>query len=350
MMTRFTFRQLAVAAVFLTVFSLPAMQAQQAAMPAKAAQATAAPAAAALARSTAAPAVGEEENAPAPGNANGGGIKIHGHWVLEVKNPDGTVVNRREFNNSLVTGSTCSVAGTCAYVSGDQLIAALLTGDLTPGGLGVTLITGTTTGLDPTTFCPVNANGSDNPPTGIGCYALLDYKTLLFGWPYGNDFLYGLAAAGSIASPVSGGQQIGLTTSVSFAPTVSIVLSGNFQVGCNEAGPYAGLTLTCGGTMPPITAVQTYMAGCGNATNVFGTSYAGEETSFTTNPNTRFTGANQTDLQAGVASTSCVEANQQNPNNIAVIMGVLTSAVVPGGPLVVTSGQIITVSVTISFS
>jgi hypothetical protein len=331
-----------------TVFALPAVQAQQAATPAKAAQALAVPAAAA--HPAAAAAAGEEESALAPANANGGGIKIHGHWVLEVKNADGKVADRREFNNSLVTPSTCSTGGTCTYVSGDQLLAAILSGDMTPGGLGVTLITGTTTGLDPTTFCPVNANGSDNPPAGIGCYALLDYKSLLFGWPYGNAFLYGLAAAGSIASPVSGGQQIGLTTSVSFAPQASIVLSGNFQVGCNESGPYASLTLTCGGTMNPITAVQTYMAGCGNATNVFGTSVAGENTTDTQNPNFRFTGANQPDLQGGVAPTSCTEANQQNPGSVAVIMGVLTSTVVPGGPLVVVSGQVITVTVTISFS
>jgi hypothetical protein len=341
MMTRFTFRQFAVAVLFLTVFASPAMQAQQTATPAKAAQALAAPAAA--------PAASEDESA-APGNAAGGGIKIHGHWVLEVKNPDGKVADRREFNNSLVTPSTCSTGGTCAYVSGDQLLAALLSGDMTPGGLGVTLITGTTTGLDPTTFCPTTADGNDSPPAGIGCYALLDYKTLLWGWPYGNDFLFGLAAAGSIASPVSGGQQIGLTTSVSFAPQASIVLSGNFQVGCNESGPYANLTLTCGGTMNPITAVQTYMAGCGNATNVFGTSYAGEDVNFTQNPNARFTGSNQPDLQGGVAPASCVESTQQNGGSFAVIMGVLTSTAVPGGPLVVVSGQVITVSVTISFS
>jgi hypothetical protein len=32
-----------------------------------------------------------------------GGIKVHGHWVLEVKNPDGSVAERKEFENSLVT-------------------------------------------------------------------------------------------------------------------------------------------------------------------------------------------------------------------------------------------------------
>jgi hypothetical protein len=29
------------------------------------------------------------------------GIKVHGHWTIEVRNPDGTLVERREFNNAL---------------------------------------------------------------------------------------------------------------------------------------------------------------------------------------------------------------------------------------------------------
>ena len=31
------------------------------------------------------------------------GIKVHGQWIIEVRNPDGTVVTRREFENALVT-------------------------------------------------------------------------------------------------------------------------------------------------------------------------------------------------------------------------------------------------------
>jgi hypothetical protein len=34
----------------------------------------------------------------------GEGIAVHGHWVIEVKNPDGTLVERREFENALVPG------------------------------------------------------------------------------------------------------------------------------------------------------------------------------------------------------------------------------------------------------
>jgi len=32
------------------------------------------------------------------------GIKVHGHWVLEIKNPDGSLASRHEFENSLVPG------------------------------------------------------------------------------------------------------------------------------------------------------------------------------------------------------------------------------------------------------
>ena len=29
------------------------------------------------------------------------GIKVHGHWVIEIRNPDGSLVRRREFDNAL---------------------------------------------------------------------------------------------------------------------------------------------------------------------------------------------------------------------------------------------------------
>jgi hypothetical protein len=33
------------------------------------------------------------------------GIQVHGHWTIEVRNPDGTVVTHREFENALVASS-----------------------------------------------------------------------------------------------------------------------------------------------------------------------------------------------------------------------------------------------------
>lgn len=47
------------------------------------------------------------------------GIKVHGRWVVEVRNPDGTLATRTEFNNALA--------------SGDQNLSALLARLSVPG-------------------------------------------------------------------------------------------------------------------------------------------------------------------------------------------------------------------------
>jgi len=46
-------------------------------------------------------------NAAAETRPSGGlaqGIKVHGHWVIEVRNPDGAIASRHEFDNSLTQG------------------------------------------------------------------------------------------------------------------------------------------------------------------------------------------------------------------------------------------------------
>ena len=73
------------------------------------------------------------QNSPAKPPAPKGqseGIKVHGHWTIEVRNPDGSVVRHVEFENSLVT-------------TGDNTGASLLAGVLgrvvTPGSWIVVL-------------------------------------------------------------------------------------------------------------------------------------------------------------------------------------------------------------------
>jgi hypothetical protein len=41
--------------------------------------------------------------APVPGSygPSPGDIKVHGHWIIEVKNPDGSLAERQEFDNAL---------------------------------------------------------------------------------------------------------------------------------------------------------------------------------------------------------------------------------------------------------
>lgn len=71
---------------------------------------------------------GASGESTAKGNQEG--IRVHGHWTIEVRNPDGTLAARREFENSIN-----------AY-SGAQLVSAALTGGITMGGWQVALNNG----------------------------------------------------------------------------------------------------------------------------------------------------------------------------------------------------------------
>jgi hypothetical protein len=68
------------------------------------------------------------------------GITVHGHWVIEVRNPDGTVTTRREFENSLQPG-------------GGIGLATLLTGNSISAGSWAILL---------------NGNGNQPAPPGNG--------------------------------------------------------------------------------------------------------------------------------------------------------------------------------------
>src|SRR6266566_4638495 len=57
----------------------------------------------------------------------GQGIKVHGRWVVEVRNPDGTLALRREFENALVE-------------EGRQALARLLSGEQTLREWQITVI------------------------------------------------------------------------------------------------------------------------------------------------------------------------------------------------------------------
>ena len=71
------------------------------------------------------PAWGQEKReAKSSGGATGEPIKVHGHWLIEIRNPDGKLAMRREIENSLITGTTGA---------GDDMLSAMLTGAVTPG-------------------------------------------------------------------------------------------------------------------------------------------------------------------------------------------------------------------------
>lgn len=84
-----------------------------------------------------------EENSPSGSHE---GIKVHGHWTIEVRNPDGTLVTHREFENSLVGPSF-------------NLLPQILSRTLTVGFWAV-LLDGTGGGPCSSAGCEVSEAGS----------------------------------------------------------------------------------------------------------------------------------------------------------------------------------------------
>ncbi len=80
------------------------------------------------ANAPAAPAAAAAQKPAAQAREEGGGthegIKVHGHWVIEVRSPDGSLVRHAEFENSLFSG---------------QMLYAFLGGTETPGAWTVQL-------------------------------------------------------------------------------------------------------------------------------------------------------------------------------------------------------------------
>ena len=251
-------------------------------------------------------ATGEEaDETPKPGKPSGEGIKIHGHWVLQVKNPDGTLGERREFNNSLVTGG--------AGISGDQTLAAILSGNGVVGDMGIGLVTNyPSTGGDPSMIC--FPKPSLPVPAGTpACFGMVTSA---------NSVLSGAAQAFASA-------QTGVTNNVSFSPNVNIVLSGNFTV-----LPSYGMT--------SLSSVETVTALCVNNTDPFGEFGGSGE---------RFQGASNQFAQQTLSPSSCnTSGAQPATTHQEWLVGVLTFTNIPGGPLTVIANQIVTVTVTITFS
>jgi|HubBroStandDraft_1064217.scaffolds.fasta_scaffold58861_2 hypothetical protein len=239
---------------------------------------------------------GQEEATASPAKPGDEGIKVHGHWVLQVKNPDGTLGERREFNNSLVPGG--------AQPGGDQLLAALISGNISVADPAVAFLAAQPTGsTDASSYC-VSETDLGIP---AACYLLSTAQNGLF-----TTFFPNIAT--------------GLTTTLSLSPHPQWVLSGNYTVP-------TGLTT--------IALVQTlYMSCISDTVLTHGAPVAGGSTGRT----------------SSVAANACVipsSGTSPGTSNVSLI-GTFTSTTVTSGgipdPMGVTPGQIVVVTVTISFS
>ena len=82
----------------------------------------------------------EKSNEVIPNDASHQGIKVHGHWVIDVKNPDGTLAQHREFENSLVDlGEIMTYLLAGSVTAGEPAIFLDPTGILSPCNAQCTL-------------------------------------------------------------------------------------------------------------------------------------------------------------------------------------------------------------------
>ena len=96
------------------------------------------------------------------------GIRVRGHWVIEVRNPDGSLVERREFDNALVQG-------------GQSLLAQYLTGssparwsvELGVYGGATSICNGGTFNNFPQNNCLVVDRTASPMPTGTSVFPTL---------------------------------------------------------------------------------------------------------------------------------------------------------------------------------
>ena len=233
-----------------------------------------------------------------PGDPEGEGVEVHGHWVIDVRNPNGKLVEHREFENSLVTRPG-------GLLSGDQLLAGLLSGNLTAGDPGIGLLQGTT-GTDLTEACNtvVPLDGGNVIPSST---------------------CFGVTTSASGMASYLANFATGLTSTVTFSPSVSWILSGNYTVPS---------------TLTSISGVQTLVATFypGSLLGIFLVSTA----------STRL---------ADSSASACLEANSP-PFDSSTLAGsaherlnfVTFTSTNLSTPVAVSAGQIITVTATITFS
>jgi hypothetical protein len=140
------------------------------------------------------------------------GIKVHGHWTIEVKNPDGKLVSHTEFENSLYNFDG---------ISGAQLLAALLDRWVSAGGWfvvvsnasgGNTSILLDEAGLEPAGNC---AEYASNPTINCTYGLTISGPTLL---------LQAIVGPGTLTLTGSGMWPSGAGA----ASTIGYVQTGNF--------------------------------------------------------------------------------------------------------------------------
>jgi hypothetical protein len=175
------------------------------------------------------------------GDGSHEGIKVHGHWTIEVRNPDGSVVTHREFENSLFPGpalaailarqnsiglwsivlftstGVCNSNGTCfIYESFAPTALGPASFNLTTSVSGNTFVlTGTVNATGSGTITEVETSGTGCPATLPASTPCVQGSSNLGFGPTGG-FIFTQASLNP-GTPVSSGQTIAVTVNISFS-------------------------------------------------------------------------------------------------------------------------------------
>jgi hypothetical protein len=74
-----------------------------------------------------------QPNRAKPAGGTGEGIKVHGHWIIDVRNPDGTLATHREFENSLQPSGAVALSSSLGRTSVTGLWQVAFLGPSSPG-------------------------------------------------------------------------------------------------------------------------------------------------------------------------------------------------------------------------
>ena len=269
------------------------------------------------------------------------GIKVHGHWTIEVRNPDGTVASHREFENSL---------NTTDQFNGPMLLGNLLMGSVVPGGYGISLVLasappgyagGTIFLISPTfpNFCG-----------GPSCNATLNYAPSAGGFTLSGQYVLNATPAGTYTTQGVGTFLIVCGNSPGGVSGVSSVPIYVGPASCTGSLPHStGLdqvTVAAPGTTYSVGDMVTALTGTGGTVQVTAVNGTGGVTAVSVvNPGTDYTAATT------VATTGSTGSGL-TLNIMSVIRTQLTNLYqLTAAPNITTAsaGQTIAVSVAISF-
>lgn len=173
------------------------------------------------------------------------GVTVHGHWIIDLKNPDGTLAEHREFENALAQ-------------DGGGLLVGLLSGQIVPGNFAVTLYS---SGTGPCgQYCYLVPSLTTQPGASY-CSGVQPScaGTLTMTPSYGTGFNgpFTLTLAGTITASQAGTINFvdsGLTTCPSVGtgtnpPGAATVLPSACAASTTTSGQYPYLTGTTLGTV-----------------------------------------------------------------------------------------------------